>query len=168
MNSYRSLLAVALLVGAAACDTARIAAPAGPVLDEVAAAPAPGAEVVQAATLDWLIANRGGTSFDAFCVSLGDDDADPSAAFLARYAGNQPPVVPLSDCTVAVAGTTYNLTGGPAQWFFVGDPVFHGRRAEVDAGFQVNGRLAEFYHCTLHPGPGGGYVVQRCDLTGAA
>jgi hypothetical protein len=170
MNLTRSFAAAALLlVSATACETGGIAGPGQSArFDLVEAAPVPSADAVQSATLDWLIANRGISSFDAYCVSVGDADADPSPVFLAAYAANQPPVVPLSSCTVAVTGTTYNPTGGPAQWFFLRDPVFTGRRARIDAGFQVNGRLAEFYTCTLHPGPQGTYVVQNCTLTGAA
>ena len=75
--------------------------------------------------------------------------------------------MPLSSCTVSVTGTTYNPTGGPAQWFFLGDPAITGRKAEISAGFQVNGRFAEFYSCDLRL-TGQGWIVRECVLTGAA
>lgn len=167
LQNGRRAVAALLLATVWACESARVAAPDGallaggpPVIDPVDA---------QETTLRWLIDNRGAEGFDAYCVSTGypDADNDPSADLLNRFAGNVPPVVPLSDCTISVNGDTYNPTGGPAQWFFVGDPAITGHTAEVQAGFHINGRLAEFYLCTLRL-TGQGWRVHECELTGAA
>ncbi|HEX5727578.1 MAG TPA: hypothetical protein VFX98_19050 [Longimicrobiaceae bacterium] len=160
--------AALLIAGAWACESAELAAPDQVLFDE--RRPAPTSEVdVQEATFRWLFENKGATGFDAYCISTGwpESNDDPSAELLARFAGNQPPVVPLSDCTISVAGDTYNPTGGPAQWFFVGPATITGRTATLDAGFHINGRLAEFFDCTLRL-TGQGWVVRECVLTGAA
>ena len=167
-RSVASGAAVLLLMGAAACESASPSAPEAASLDVIEAAPVINDEDVQAVVLQSLIADKGITSFDAFCVSLGDDPVDPSPVFLDRFAGSTPPVVPVSQCNVAVTGTTYVPTGGPAQYFFIGTPTYTGRRATVSAGFQVNGRFAEFFQCTVRPGAQGSFVVQECVITGAA
>ncbi|HEX2204865.1 MAG TPA: hypothetical protein VHG91_16265 [Longimicrobium sp.] len=163
----RAAAALLLASVAWACESAPLAAPAEARLDEADRAPVVNPIDVQAATLTWLIDNKGAAGFDAYCVSVGENDDDPSAELLDRFAGRTPPVVPLSHCTVSVTGDTYNPTGGPAQWFFLRDPVVTGRTAELDAGFHINGRLAEFFHCTLRL-TGQGWVVRECVLTGAA
>lgn len=168
MKTFTRAAAALLLAGAAwACDSAPTAAPAGALLNETDRPAVTSPADVQAATLQWLIENKGAVGFDAYCVSTGENDADPVQALLDRFAGNVPPVVPLSSCTVSATGDTYNPTGGPAQWFFLRDPVITGRVAELDAGFHINGRLAEFFHCTVRL-TGQGWVVRECELTGAA
>jgi hypothetical protein len=165
----RRAAAALLLATVWACESAPIAVPDTALRNE-ADRPAPINPVdVQESTLRWLMENRGAEGFDAYCVSTGWPEAnnDPSPELLNRFAGNQPPVVPLSHCTISVTGNTYNPTGGPAQWFFVGDPVITGRVAEIQGGFHINGRLAEFYRCTLRL-TGQGWRVHECVLTGAA
>ncbi len=165
----RFAAAALLLTALWGCESADgVAGPGAARTDETLAAPAPSVAEVQEATFRHLIASSGASGFDAYCISTGENDADPSPELLAAFAGSQPPVVPLSDCTISVTGDTYNPTGGPAQWFFVRGVTFTGRVATVDAGWHINGRLAEFYRCTLHPGPQGSYVVRECELVGAA
>jgi hypothetical protein len=169
LQSGSRVLAALLLASAWACESARMAAPDGALLNEAERPAVINPVDVQAATIRWLIDNRGAEGFDAYCLSTGWPEAnnDPSPELLNRFAGNVPPVVPLSDCTIGISGDTYNPTGGPAQWFFVGDPVITGRVAEIQGGFHINGRLAEFYRCTLRL-TGQGWRVHECVLTGAA
>jgi hypothetical protein len=163
--------AAALLIASAwACESAAISAPESARLNEDAERPIVTNPLdVQEATLRWLIDNKGITSFDAYCVSTGWPEAnnDPSPDLLNRFAGNVPPVVPLSSCTIGTSGNVYNPTGGPAQWFFLGDPVITGRTAEIQAGFHINARGAEFFRCSLRL-TGQGWRVMDCILTGAA
>lgn len=176
MNTIKSALRVAgrtasalLLAGAWACESASPSAPEA-VLASDAERPIVTSPVdVQESTLRWLITNKGAQGFDAYCVATGwpDNVGDPGADLLNRFAGNVPPVVPQSDCTVSISGDTYNPTGGPAQVFRLGDPVITGRVAEIDAGFHINGRLAETFHCTLRL-TGQGWAVRECILTSAA
>lgn len=163
--------AAALLIASAwACESAAPTAPLAARLDGDADRPIATSPVdVQESTLRWLIDNKGAAGFDAYCVSTGWPEAnnDPSVDLLNRFAGNVPPVVPYSHCTISATGNTYNPTGGPAQWFFLGDPIITGRTAEIQAGFHINGRLAEFFRCSLRL-TGQGWVVRECILTGAA
>ncbi len=160
----------ALLLGALwGCDVSSVSAPSAALADE-AARPAVTTEAdVHEATLRYMFANHGATGMDAYCVSTGWPDAsnDPDAGLLARFAGSQPPVVPYSSCTISISGDTYNPTGGPAQWFSLGAATITGRRAELDANWHINGRLAEFYHCTLRLA-GSTWRVSGCTLVAAA
>lgn len=158
--------AVAALV-LAACEsqpTAPVAAPVRSDADRLVV----NVEDVQETTLRYLFANKGATGMDAYCVSTGypDFDNDPASTLLDRFAGSTPPVVALSGCTISVSGDTYNATGGPAQWFKVGSPTVVGRTATVPAAFHINGRLAEWYSCSLRYQQA--WVVTGCDLVGAA
>lgn len=125
-------------------------------------------EDVQEATLRYMFSTKGATGMDAYCVSTGypDFDNDPSATLLDRFAGNTPPVVALSGCTVSVSGDTYNATGGPAEWFKVGTPTVTGRTATIQTGFHINGRLSESFVCDLRYRDA--WTVTGCTLTGAA
>lgn len=158
--------AVAALV-LAACESQPTASAAAPLRSD-ADRLVVNVEDVQEATLRYLFANKGATGMDAYCVSTGypDFDNDPSTSLLDRFAGNTPPVVPLSSCTISVGGDTYNVTGGPAEWFKVGTPNVTGRTAEIAAGFHINGRLAESFSCDLRYQQA--WVVTSCTLTGAA
>lgn len=164
----------ALVIGAvialvAGCESGIPAAPAGALRDQAARPAAPTVTDVQEAALRFLIDNHGAEGMDAYCVSTGWPEAndDPDTALLDRFAGSQPPVVAYSGCTISVTGDTYNATGGPAQWFSLGPATFRGRRAELDANWHINGRLAEFYHCTLRLA-GDTWRVAGCTLVGAA
>lgn len=161
--------AALLLMGVWGCESAGAIAASGDVrAEEVRLASTSEVDVHQG-TLNWLFANKGATGMDAYCVSTGHPDADndPSADLLSRFAGSATPVVALSSCTISVGGDTYNPTGGPAQWFFLGAATISGQRAELDAGFHINGRLSERFHCTLRLS-GGSWVVRNCVLTAAA
>ena len=158
--------AVAALV-LAACEsqpTASVAAPLHNDADRLVV----NVEDVQETTLRYLFANKGSAGMDAYCVSTGhpDFDNDPTSTLLDRFAGNTPPVVALSGCTISVTGNTYNATGGPAQWFKVGSPQVAGRKATVPAAFHINGRLAEWFSCELRYQQA--WTVTECTLTGAA
>jgi hypothetical protein len=104
-----------------------------------------------------------GTSRHAWLRKGGAADA----ALLSRFSSNVPPVVAYSNCTISVGGDAYIPTGGPAEWFFLGTPAISGKRAEIDAGFHVNGRLSERFHCALRLA-GTTWSVSQCTLTGAA
>jgi hypothetical protein len=158
--------AIALLAG---CDAGNLAAPAGALRDQAARPAAPSEADVQEAALRFLFDNHGAEGMDAYCVSTGWPEAnnDPEAALLDRFAGSQPPTVPYSACTISVSGDTYDATGGPAQWFSLGPAAITGRRAELDANWHINGRLAEFYHCTLRLA-GDNWRVAGCTLVAAA
>ncbi|HEV3051763.1 MAG TPA: hypothetical protein VGX50_15765 [Longimicrobium sp.] len=126
-------------------------------------------EDVQEATLRYMFSTKGATGMDAYCVSTGfggEADTDPPTTLLDRFAGNVPPVVALSGCTISVGGDTYNATGGPAEWFKVGSPTVIGRTASIETGFHINGRLAESFVCDLRYRLG--WTVTGCTLTGAA
>ncbi len=168
-RALAALFIGALVAMLAGCDASALAAPAEAVRDEAARPAAPGETDVQEAALRFLIANHGAQGMDAYCVSTGWPEAndDPGAALLDRFAGSQPPVVAYSGCTISVAGDTYNATGGPAQWFSLGSAAIRGRRAELDANWHINGRLAEFYHCTLRLA-GDAWRVSGCVLVAAA
>ena len=158
--------AVAALV-LAACESQPAASVAAPLHND-ADRLVVNVEDVQEATLRYLFANKGATGMDAYCVSTGypDFDNDPTSTLLDRFAGNTPPVVALSGCTISVGGDTYNATGGPAEWFKVGTPTVTGRTAEIAAGFHINGRLAESFICDLRYQQA--WTVTGCTLTGAA
>ena len=159
--------AAVLLAGTWACEQAdTIAAPEAASL---AVATAAQELEIHTAALQWLIDNKSATGLDAQCVSTGHPDADndPSASLLSRFAGRTPPIVAYSSCTISISGDTYNPTGGPAEWFFLGVPDVTGNGAEVDIGFHLNGRLSERFHCYLRA-TGSTYAIKRCDLTFAA
>jgi hypothetical protein len=163
----RAGTAALLLAAAWGCDQAPLTAPEAAGANVIAST---GDELeIHVATLQWLIANKSATGLDAQCVSTGFPDADVDAGtdLLARFAGRTPPVVAYSSCTIAVTGDTYNPTGGFAEWFFLGTPAISGTRAEVDAGFHLNGRLSERFHCFLRQ-TGATWAIRRCDLTFAA
>lgn len=124
---------------------------------------------VHEATLRYMFADKGATGMDAYCVSTGhpDADVDPSPLLLDRFAGNAPPVVAYSSCTISVSGDTYNATGGPAQWFFLGSAAISGKRAQVTTGFHINGRLYERFDCDLRQTVAG-WSVTGCTLVAAA
>ena len=168
-STLRAALAAVLAAGAWACESAQLPAPDAALGSEIAAAPVADPLGAQAATLQWLIDNKGIETFDAYCVATGfpETQTDPSPELLALFAGSTPPVVPASDCTQGIGGNTYNPTGGPAQFFLLGDPVITGRRATVESGFHVNGRFAEFFRCELIL-TGQGWRVRECVLTAAA
>ena len=172
LRSYGSFfrtgaVAAFLLAGAAACESADISAPEAASANVIAST-ADELEI-HVATLQWLIDNKSATGLDAQCVSTGHPDFtnDPGADLLARFAGRTPPVVAYSSCTISISGDTYNPTGGPAEWFFLGTPAINGTRAEIDAGFHLNGRLSERFHCFLRS-TGTTWAIRRCDLTFAA
>ncbi len=152
----------------AACESQPTAAVAGAPLLNDADRLVVNVEDVQEATLRYMFSTKGAEGMDAYCVSTGypDADNDPSASLLARFAGNTPPVVALSGCTISIAGDTYNATGGPAEWFKVGTPTVTGRTATIQTGFHINGRLAESFLCDLRYRDA--WTVTGCTLTGAA
>ena len=159
--------AAALLIASAwACESSQITATPQAVARTATLATA---EVdVQAATLQWLIDNKSATGLDAQCVSVGhpDADLDPGADLLSRFAGRTPPVVAYSSCTINVGGDTYNPTGGPAEWFFLGTPTISGKGAQLQAGFHLNGRLFEQFDCSLRQ-TGSVWAIRQCKLTAA-
>lgn len=165
VTTGRRAVAALLLTVLGACESATTFASAegGAVLASTATE-----TDIHAATLDYMFASHGVTDRDAFCVSTGYPEAndDPSADLLARFAGHQPPVVAYSSCTIAVGGDTYNATGGPAQWFFLGTPevASNGRRATIQTGWHINGRLVEWYSCSLRLS-GAAWSVSSCTLT---
>jgi hypothetical protein len=167
-NAGRATTAALLIVSAAACDSASsISAPEGAAALNVASTTV---DVdIQAAALQWLIDNKSATGLDAQCVSVGypEADLDPGADLLSRFAGRTPPVVAFSSCTISIGGDTYNPTGGPAEWFFLGTPTISGKQAEIPAGFHLNGRLTERFLCTVRQ-QGAAWTVRNCTLTGAA
>ena len=167
-TSFLRVGTAALLLAAAwGCDQAAISAPEAAGANVIAST---AAELeIHTATLQWLIDNKSATGLDAQCVSTGHPDFtnDPGADLLARFAGRTPPVVPYSNCTISVTGDTYNPTGGFAEWFFLGTPAISGGRAEIDAGFHLNGRLSERFRCHLRQ-TGATWAIRRCDLTFAA
>lgn len=158
--------AVAVLV-LAACESQPTATPAA-ALNSDAARLVVNVEDIQESTLRYMFSTKGATGMDAYCVSTGfpDFDNDPSSTLLDRFAGNTPPVVALSSCTISVSGDTYNVTGGPAQWFKVGTPTVTGRTASIQTMFHINGRLAESFVCDLRYRDA--WTVTGCTLTGAA
>jgi len=165
-KTIRGAAAALLIASAWACESGRIASPEAASLNVVTAS----ADVdVQAATLQWLIDNKSATGLDAQCVSVGypNADVDPGADLLDRFAGRIPPVVAYSNCTISIYGDTYNPTGGPAEWFFLGTPTISGKSAEIAAGFHLNGRLSERFLCTLRQ-TGGVWAIRSCTLTASA
>lgn len=161
-------LALAALAGLWGCDNANLAAPAEARLNDADRVVLGTETDVHEAALRYLFANKADQTVDAFCVSTGfpEADNDPSQSLLDRFLGNTPPVVPLSSCTIAVTGDTYNPTGGRAQWFFVGPATINARNATVGAGFHLNGRLRETFDCSLRYTTQ--WTVTNCTLVSAA
>jgi hypothetical protein len=159
--------AALLLVAAWGCESARVTAPEAAVKSDGRVV-SPEFDIHEA-TLRYMFASHGATGMDAYCVSTGHPDAtnDPGSLLLDRFAGSSPQVVAYSSCTITVGGDTYDPTGGPAQWFFLGSAAISGRRATVSTGFHVNGRLAEWYDCNLRQ-TGTGWSVSGCTLTATA
>lgn len=160
-----SFAAAALVL--AACESQPTAAPAGASFTDGDRVAQSTPLDVQEAALRWLIDNKSATGLDAQCVSTGYPNAtnDPSSLLLHRFAGSTPPLVPISDCTVEVGGITYNPTGGPAQWFKLGDPVITGRTATIETAMQLHGRLFEAYACQARLR--NVWTITGCDLVAA-
>lgn len=158
-------IAAAALVVLAACEQQPTASAASALRSEGDRIASSTTLDVQEAALRWLIANKSATGIDAQCVSVGYPELtnDPSSLLLDRFAGNTPPVVPLSSCTVDVSAITYNPTGGLAQWFKLGEPQVAGRRATIPAAMQLNGRLFEGYECEARLQSV--WTVSNCTLT---
>jgi hypothetical protein len=159
--------AAAVLV-LAACEQQPLATPASARMEETERVSATAPLDVQAATLEWLIANKTADGIDAYCVSTGYPDLteEPSASLLERFAGRKPALVPLSECTVDVSGITWNQTGGFAEWLKVGEPQVRGAKATLPAAFQLNGRLFEAYACEAKRHQGA-WTVTDCVLVAA-
>lgn len=170
-TTLRRAAAALMLFALGACEAAPTAArTAAGRADEDGRVASPDWDVHET-TLRYLFANHGAADRDAYCVSTGYPDAtdDPSQVLLDRFTGTTPPVVPYSHCTISVSGDTYNPTGGPAQWFFLGAPQYtqNYSRATIQTGWHINGRLVEWYSCSLRATGTGVWSVSSCTLTAA-
>lgn len=101
---------------------------------------------------------------EAFFIGLDEGDDDPDAAFLARFAGHDPVVLPASDAERSLLGVSHEDTGELGALFFQDDIDWvSDRRVTVEGGWFEGERSAgkSIFHVSLKAD---GWVVTTRDI----